>query len=299
MTTDATSDSFEIPAGHTGHEIVFPLGRRSEQAAATAAEAEGAARMAEPCRGCFAHGTCQVARLLQLADRQMPVTDRQTPTRWLYTRSLARGEHVFYAGDEQEAVYVVKSGSVKTWLTSASGPEPVLGFHLAGDMLGFEALGTRVQSCSATALENSVVCVLPLLQFEALINRTRGAFRWFLDVTGRIFADHQAAFAMLGRTRAEVRLGCFLLDLSRRYRERGFSGRQFNLPMSRQDISKHLGLAQETLSRLMAHLEQDGVISAERRRITILNPLALERLARQSGARVDRLNYAPDKRKSA
>jgi CRP/FNR family transcriptional regulator len=76
--------------------------------------------------------------------------------------------------------------------------------------------------------------------------------------------------------KAETRLSDFLLDLSRRFSRRGYSSREFNLSMSRQDIGNHLGIALETVSRLMTHFQQEGLLEVnQRRRITILDAAGL------------------------
>jgi CRP/FNR family transcriptional regulator len=74
----------------------------------------------------------------------------------------------------------------------------------------------------------------------------------------------------LGKRTAEERLASFLLSLSARFRQRGLSATEFNLPMSRQDIGNYLGLAIETVSRLFAHFQEQGLLRVNRKQITIL-----------------------------
>lgn len=53
--------------------------------------------------------------------------------------------------------------------------------------------------------------------------------------------------------------------------------REFNLSMSRQDIANYLGLAGETMSRLVTSFQSRGLIIVQRRTIKLL---ALDRLRR-------------------
>ena len=55
---------------------------------------------------------------------------------------------------------------------------------------------------------------------------------------------------LLGKKTAEEKLATYLLSLSKRFKERGYSATEFQLSMSRSDIGNHLGLAVETVSRL-------------------------------------------------
>ena len=74
---------------------------------------------------------------------------------------------------------------------------------------------------------------------------------------------------------AEERVAAFLLDLSRRYTQRGYSGTRFLLRMTRAEIGGFLGLTLETVSRIFSRLQREGVLSVDRREIGILNLAAL------------------------
>jgi CRP/FNR family transcriptional regulator len=97
---------------------------------------------------------------------------------------------------------------------------------------------------------------------------------------------------MLGSMHAEERLVNFLLDLSRRNAARGYSGSQFRLSMTRQDIGSYLGLKLETVSRLLANLNNDGVLSVDRREIIFKDLEALKEI----GDGIRRCTRAPRKK---
>ena len=48
--------------------------------------------------------------------------------------------------------------------------------------------------------------------------------------------------------------------------------------MTREEIGSHLGLTQETVSRLVTRFQQDGVISAQGRHVKLLDRAALRRI---------------------
>ena len=72
----------------------------------------------------------------------------------------------------------------------------------------------------------------------------------------------------MNKRTAEERLAAFFLSMSTRYKFRGLSATNFNLPMSRQDIGNYLGLALETVSRLFAHFQEEGLLKVNRREVT-------------------------------
>jgi CRP/FNR family transcriptional regulator len=194
----------------------------------------------------------------------------------MHSHTLSQGEHVFNEGSELKAVYVVKTGSVKSNLTSTAGDEQVVDFHLPGELLGLDSFGIRVHRSTAVALEATIVCSLPVAHLEDVVRHAPGAFQWLLGLVGEELVQCHRTLLMLNRTKAETRLSHFLLDLSYRFRDRGYSAREFNLSMSRQDIGNHLGLAMETVSRLASRFQEDGLLEVnQRRQITILDAAGL------------------------
>ena len=86
---------------------------------------------------------------------------------------------------------------------------------------------------------------------------------------------------LLGSMRAEERLVVFLLDLSRRYRARGYSGSEFMLRMTREEIASLLGLKLETVSRLFSRLQSEGLIQVQGRSIKLLDSPGLTAMVGQ------------------
>ena len=70
---------------------------------------------------------------------------------------------------------------------------------------------------------------------------------------------------MLGSTFADKRVAIFLTNLSERFAARGFSAVNFQLPMRRQELSNHLGLKLETVSRTLSRLHESEVIAIDKK----------------------------------
>jgi CRP/FNR family transcriptional regulator len=89
-------------------------------------------------------------------------------------------------------------------------------------------------------------------------------------MSAEIKQDHDLMMLLNKRT-AEERLMYFIAHLSARFEERGFSPKQFNLTMTRNEIGYYLGLTVETISRLLTRFPKDGVIAVDGKLITILD----------------------------
>src|SRR5262249_37014328 len=92
--------------------------------------------------------------------------------------------------------------------------------------------------------------------------------------------DIGKAALLAGNYSADERMAAFLISLSRRYAARGFSAKRFMLTMTRADIANYLRLAAESVSRVFRRFQDEGFIAVDRRDVELLNPAALEHLAR-------------------
>jgi len=196
-------------------------------------------------------------------------------------RLFKRGEVLFRVGGEFANVYAIRSGSVKTYISTDDGRLQITGFHVPGELLGLNAIDERRYGCEAVALETTSACEISADCFEELARQVPSVHYQMLRMMSREIRHNQELMLLLGKKNAEERLATFLLSLSRRFAMRNYSPTQFNLSMSRGDIGNYLGIAEETVSRVFTRFQDEGVIGGERRHI-ILNDLGrLSSLARE------------------
>jgi CRP/FNR family transcriptional regulator, anaerobic regulatory protein len=191
---------------------------------------------------------------------------------------LRKGDVLFRAGDRFTALFAVRVGSCKTVSMTDDGSEQVSGHYLPGEIMGVEGIGGDVHTCQSVALEDSEVCVLPFDRVEKLAQR-EGAFQHQLYrlLSAAIVRERTSAM-MLGTMRAEQRLAAFLLDLSNRYRARGYSSTEFVLRMTREEIGSQLGLKLETVSRLFSRFHEEGLIEVQGRVVKLVDRIGLQQL---------------------
>jgi len=191
-------------------------------------------------------------------------------------RMLKRGEVLYRIGEAFTYVYAIRSGSVKTYISTDDGRLQITGFHVPGELLGLNAIDEKRYSCEAMALETTSVCEISVECFEELVRQIPSVHYQMLRMMSREIKHNQELMLLLGKKNAEERLATYLLSLSRRFAMRNYSPTQFNLSMSRCDIGNYLGIAEETVSRIFTRFQEKGMIASERRHI-ILNDL--ERLS--------------------
>ena len=181
------------------------------------------------------------------------------------------GQHIFRAGDHSRSLFAVRSGALKSYCTTEDGDEQVLGFTLPGEMVGLDGMHDGAYASNSVVLETASVCELPYDSLEDMCHKLPGLNRQMMRVVSKEITTDQKMLLLLGKRTAEERLAAFLLSLSGRYKSRGLSTTEFNLPMSRQDIGNYLGLAIETVSRLFAHFQKDKLLVVNRRKIELVD----------------------------
>src|SRR6476620_25789 len=86
--------------------------------------------------------------------------------------------------------------------------------------------------------------------------------------------------SMLGALSAEARVARFLVSLSERYADMGYSSKLFNLRMTRHEIGSYLGLTLETVTRTLSAFNEIGLITVDQRSIGICDVESLRTLRR-------------------
>ena len=196
---------------------------------------------------------------------------------------LSRGGAVFREGDPFRSVYIVSSGAMKTFTCSCDGDEQIMGFYLAGELVGMDGVHTGSHGCSAVALDRSSVCEIPFEKFETLAQRIPGLLHQMLCMMSKEILRDEETMLLLGKKTADERLASLLLSLARRFQERGYSAHEFHLPMSRDDIANYLGLAHETVSRLFSRIQRQGLLAVRGKHLRINDFTQLEILAGSPG----------------
>ncbi len=194
---------------------------------------------------------------------------------------LKKGDALFHNGAPFTALYAIKLGSLKTTVLSDDGREQVAGYHMAGDLLGLDGMGDDRHGCEAIALEDSELCVMPFTRIEELARHVPALQHNLHKFMSREIERDHRVMLLLGSMRAEERLAAFLLNLSERYKARGYSSTEFVLRMTREEIGSYLGLKLETVSRLFSKFQEEGLVMVAGRSIKIIDMPVLKQLVGQ------------------
>ena len=243
----------EVPTGNSRRFTIVPreVPNKNKKAEARLPTHCGACNLREVCLPCGLAGS----------------SDHDLLDNIVYTRKrVKRGETLYRTGTTFEAIYAVRSGFFKSRVMLQDGRDQVTGFHMAGEILGTDGIGTESHAADVIALEDSEVCVIPYSHLEQPQLQ-----RQLQKVMSRERVRDQGVMMLLGSMRAEERLAAFLLNLSQRFTARGYSPSEFHLRMTRDEIGSYLGLSLETVSRLFSRFQDDGLITVQQKHVCILD----------------------------
>ncbi|WP_022954324.1 helix-turn-helix domain-containing protein [Leucothrix mucor] len=209
---------------------------------------------------------------------------------------LVQGSHIQHDGDvviQQGTpftkIFAVKSGMYKSTKLNADGHETITGFHLPGELIGLDAIYPMEYTSSTTALTTSALCQLDYDQLTDLSAHIPALQKQLIRLISKEINNSNA---LLSELSAEQKLASFIRNLAIRYETRGYSGSELILAMTRQDIANHLGMAAETVSRLLKRFQDKGVLKINHREVKILNP---EQLLILTGCEVQTQNIDTSK----
>ena len=194
------------------------------------------------------------------------------------TRKVKRGEVLYRTNDQFNSIYTVRAGCFKTVVTHRDGGEQVTGFQLTGETLGLDGVFAEQHNCDAIALEDSEASVIRFALLVSLCREVGSMQHHLLRLMSGEIVRESGLLLMLGTMSAEQRVAAFLLDISDRMKAQGYSPKEFNLRMTRQEMGSYLGIKLETVSRMFSKLQKRGLVHVQGKEIRIVDRLGLSRM---------------------
>jgi CRP/FNR family transcriptional regulator len=212
---------------------------------------------------------------------RIPATSSVNDEEFLFQHvQFKTGQRIHTIGQPFDTLFIVHSGFLKTVLIDEFGNEQVLSFTMKGDLFGVDGIHTKRYASEAVALSNCDLILLAFKKFIAL-GRTHSELEHAMySVMSRELVREQGMVSMLGALSAEARVARFLVSLSERFSEMGYSSKLFNLRMTRHEIGSYLGLTLETVSRTLSAFNEFGLITVDQRSIGIKDIDSLRTLRR-------------------
>ncbi|MES2062421.1 MAG: response regulator [Bacteroidota bacterium] len=182
------------------------------------------------------------------------------------SRQFKKNQVVYYDGDKGNGLYIILSGRIKTMKLAEDGRELMTGIYTTDDYLGVNAmLANEPYADTATALEDSQLCLIPKEQLDELINQYPDVAREFISILANDVRDKEEQLLHLAYNSVRKRMAESLLRLNKQ------NGTHEGFKISREDLAAMTGMATETVSRTLTDFKDEGLIEKKGSLITLLD----------------------------
>lgn len=215
-------------------------------------------------RRCPLFAACPPAMLQEIAGVTTP-------------RRLASGDFLFHEGSPVQGMYVVVTGAIKVHRVNALGREQVLHVYRAPDSFAEEALlAESGHGTGACATEPSEVLVVRKAGLLEVLHREPELALGLLRAMSRHLRILVSLLDDLTLKDVKTRLAHWLLQQCPDPRSR--RPIHIRLPSTKRVLAAELGTVSETLSRTVAKLRAQNLLSVRGSTVTLHCPRRLTRL---------------------
>jgi CRP-like cAMP-binding protein len=191
---------------------------------------------------------------------------------------LAKDDYLFHEGEPSRGFYVVQSGAINVHRVSAAGKEQVIYVFRAGESFAEAALASATgYPANARAVEPSTVMLIPKAPILELIGRRPDLALRMLGSMSAHLRVLVGALDDLTLKDVETRLLNWLVKHGR-----GAKDGVIQLPGTKRVLAAELGTSSETLSRTLARLRDQELITVAAKAIHVHVPDRLAAMLRRN-----------------
>jgi len=192
-------------------------------------------------------------------------------------RHYTSGQIVFSEGEPCAGLYIVDSGHVRIFKSSANGREQVLNIDGPGSSVAeLPVFDGGNYPASVAAVDEVTLLFVSKQDFQSLCLTHPQVALKVLRVVGARLRRLVGIIEELSFTTVRHRLASFLLRAAQREGKRVAEGVKVTLPASNQELASQIGTVRELVSRNLSRLQAQGLIHIEGRSVIIPNLKALE-----------------------
>lgn len=201
---------------------------------------------------------------------ELSETELQALAERAIERRLVRDEVLFVAGDEAAGLFVVVEGALRAFREGVDGREQVIHVERAGATIAeLPVFDDKPYPSTVAAEEETTVLFLSKREVKSLcLKHPEIALAALKLLAGRLRKCAELVEALSLRE-VDQRLARWLLTEARLRGNRTGGGLELNLVLTNQQIAARIGSVREVVSRALARLQQNGLISVEGRRVLI------------------------------
>ena len=204
--------------------------------------------------------------------------------RRVVARRFSPGEIVFSEGESCAGLYVVASGHVRIYKSSAAGREQVLSLDGPGSSIAelpvFDG-GNYPASCAV--VDGATLLFVSKQDFQALCLAHPQVSLKVLRVVGARLRRLIGIIEELSFATVRQRLITLIVRLAETTGKSSQDGLHFELTKSHQDLAAELGTVRELVSRNLSRLQAEGFLDVDGRKIVVKDLDGLKQVRSSEG----------------
>ncbi|MEH6526453.1 MAG: Crp/Fnr family transcriptional regulator [Sneathiella sp.] len=203
-------------------------------------------------------------RGIEAADLKQLLTDARS-------RRYEKGEAIFNQGGDAHSFFLLLDGYVRVSRLTAEGDQIIVRYICSGELFGIaQALGLNKYPANAVAAVDCIVLSWSDNYWNVITKKHPTFATNTYQTVGARLQESQERLVELSTERVEQRVANAVLNLAQQTGRKTDEGILIDFPISRKDISEMTGTTLHTVSRLLSSWEQHGILTSERKRITVL-----------------------------
>jgi CRP/FNR family cyclic AMP-dependent transcriptional regulator len=193
------------------------------------------------------------------------------------TNKYKKKQTIYAEGNHPNQLYYVLKGKVKAFRINQDGKELVTDLFSPGDFLGYVALlEETIYKDTAEALEETELAVIPVEDFEELINKNPEVAKKFIKLLAKNVSLKEEQLIGLAYNSLRKKVAEALMLLQKKYK--GDKDEKFTIDISRESLATIAGTATESVIRTLSDFRSEKLIEIESSGIKILNEKKLANL---------------------
>ena len=231
------------------------------------------------CAFCIIHnfGLCSSVRAETSSSDNTNMADCQTDGS---SHGALSGQMILHPREPSEYVIFICSGQAISSLGLADGRRQIFEVLLPGDIVLWTVLFEPMSGRLIEAVDNLTYRKLKRAEFKALLVARPELFEDFMRLSSDKKNQCDQLALTLGRRNAAQRIARLILDLAKKFAERGLMNQgAFRFPLRQRHIADATGLTPVHTSKVLRQLRQEKIIDFKNRTLTVFDMARLRQVA--------------------
>lgn len=192
-------------------------------------------------------------------------------------RKFSTGELIFGEAEPCTGLYVIESGNVRIFKSSAAGREQVLSIDGPGSSIAeLPVFDEGNYPASAQSVNDCTLLFFSKKDFQALCRQHPDVALKVLRVVGARLRKLVGIIEELSFTTVRQRLVAMLVRLAKSSGQKQSGGIMITLPANNHELAAQIGTVRELVSRNLGRLQSENLIQMEGRTVAIVDLPKLE-----------------------